>query len=171
MNNNEAQTAGDAAAAFQKIWMESMSKTMQTAFTLTPGSAPPEVLRHFRGGILQALTESWEEFMRSPQFLEGMKQSMENSVAFRKLTSGFMAHARNAMQSPSRDDIDTLMLTVRHLEKRLLDKVEDLSVVTDDLNQRLDSLERRPAADKVPTGKSRKSAGRRGPGTKKAGVA
>src|ERR1043165_130749 len=126
MSDTTDKTA-DPMAAFQKMWTDSLSKMMQTAFTFGPDSAPPEVLRQLRSGMFQALAESWEEFMRSPQFLEGMKQWMETAVAFRKVTGEFLAKARNEMQAPSREDIDTIMLNIRHMEKRLLDRVEDLS--------------------------------------------
>lgn len=117
----------EQAAAFQKMWVESMSKVMQAAFTVSPNSPPPEVMRQIRSGIFSALAESWDKFMRSPEFLEGMRQWMEQAVAFRKTTSDFMARVRNEIQSPSRDDIDTVMLTVRHMEKRLLDRMESLA--------------------------------------------
>src|SRR5437588_5117472 len=108
----------EQAAAFQKIWMDSMSKMMQTAFTFGPNSAPPEVLRQIRSGIFQALAQSWEEFMRSPQFMEGMKHWMDSAINFRKLSNDFMARVRNEMQAPSREDMDSIMLSVRHMEKR-----------------------------------------------------
>lgn len=127
MENNNFEKTAEQAAAFQKIWLESASKMIQAGFAMSPNSAPPEVLRQLRSGIFQALAETWEEFMRSPQFLEGMKQWMETAVAFRKVTSEFLAKARNEMQAPSRDDIDTIMLNIRHIEKRLLDRVEELS--------------------------------------------
>src|SRR5437667_728582 len=142
MDESFTNTA-EQAAAFQKIWMESMSRLMQTAFTLTPNSPPPEVLKQIRGGIFQALAESWEEFMRSPQFLEGMKQWMETAVAFRKVSSEFLAKARNEMQAPSRDDIDTVMLNIRHIEKRLLDRIEELSQQIQALKQAAPANSRR----------------------------
>lgn len=120
------EKAGQEAVAFQKMCLESMSKAMQAAFKLTPDSAPPEVLRQIRAGIFQALADSWDEFMRSPQFLEGMRQWMENAIAFRKMTNEFMGRARNEMQAPSRSDIDTVMLAVRHMEKRLLDRLDEI---------------------------------------------
>lgn len=126
MDNSFEKTA-EQAAAFQKIWMDSASKMIQAGFTMGPNSAPPELLRQLRSGMFQALAESWEEFMRSPQFLEGMKQWMDSTVAFRKLTSDLLAKTRNEMQAPSRDDIDTVMLNIRHMEKRLLDRIEDLA--------------------------------------------
>jgi len=146
MSDTSEKTA-EQTAAFQKICLESMSKLMQTAFAFGPDSAPPEVLREIRSGILQALARSWEEFMRSPQFLEGMKQWMDQAVTFRKMSNAFMANVRNELQGTSREDIDNIMLTVRHMEKRLLDRVEDLSAQVNDLTQRLDNGEsKRPAA-------------------------
>src|ERR1041385_5366335 len=135
MSDNFEKTA-EQAAAFQKIWMDSMSKIMQTAFTFGSNSPPPDVLKQIRSGIFQALAQSWEEFMRSPQFLESMKQWMDNAINFRKMSNDFMAKVRNEMQAPSRDDIDTVMLTVRHMEKRLLDRMEDLSSRIAELNNR-----------------------------------
>jgi hypothetical protein len=158
MDNNEFDKTAEQAAAFQKIWMESMSKLMQTAFTFTPNSPPPEVLRQIRGGIFQALAQSWEEFMRSPQFLEGMKQWMESAINFRKMTNDFMAKVRNEMQAPSRDDIDTIMLSVRHMEKRLLDRVDELSEQVAQLNQRVGSPGR-GAAPKAGRPKRRRATG------------
>ncbi|SPE60763.1 conserved hypothetical protein [Verrucomicrobia bacterium] len=135
--SDNSEKAEQEAAAFQKIWMESMSKMLQTAFAVGSDSAPPEVLRQIRSGLFQALAESWDQFMRSPQFLEGMKQWMENAVTFRKMTNDFLAKVRSEMQAPSREDIDTIVLTLRHLEKRLLDRVEDLAAQVHDLNGRI----------------------------------
>jgi hypothetical protein len=136
MSDNFEKSA-EQAAAFQKIWMESMSKVMQSAFTFGNNSPPPEVLKQIRSGIFQALAQSWEEFMRSPQFLESMKQWMDTAINFRKMSNDFMAKVRNDIQAPSRDDIDTVMLTVRHMEKRLLDRVEDLAARIAQLDSRL----------------------------------
>lgn len=135
MENNNFEKTAEQAAAFQKIWLESASKMMQAGLATGPNSAPPEVLRQLRSGIFQALAETWEEFMRSPQFLEGMKQWMETAIAFRKITSEFLAKARNEMQAPSRDDVDTIMLNIRHIEKRLLDRIEELSDQVQELKQ------------------------------------
>lgn len=127
MNDNNFEKATEDAAAFQKIWTESMSKMMQTAFAAGGNSPPPEMLRLVRSAIFESLAQSWEEFMRSPQFLDGMKQWMESAVTFRKMTNDFMSRVRNEMQAPSRDDTDSVMLAVRHLERRILDRLDGLS--------------------------------------------
>src|SRR6267154_322647 len=116
MSENNFEKTVEQAAAFQKIWTESFSKMFQTAFASGPASPPPDLLRQIRSGIFQALAQSWDEFMRSPQFIEGMKQWMDNAVNFRKMSNDWMARVRNEVQAPSRDDIDTVMLSVRHME-------------------------------------------------------
>jgi hypothetical protein len=157
MNENSGNTA-EQSAAFQKIWAESISKMMQAAFTFKPDAAPPELMREIRSGIFEALARSWEEFMRSPQFTDSMRQWMENAVAFRRMTNEFLAKARNEAQAPSREDIDTIMLSVRHMEKRLLDRVEELSRQVSALNGH---LSKKPGSRKTSQGKHAK-AGRKG---------
>ncbi len=117
----------EEAAAFQKIWLETITKIMQAACTISPNSPAPEMLRQVRSGIFQAMANSWDEYMRSPQFLEGVRQWMENAVAFRKLSNDWMARVRTELQAPSRGDVDSMMLTVRHMEQRLLDRLDQLS--------------------------------------------
>jgi hypothetical protein len=118
-------------AAFQKIWGETFSKLMQLGFTFSPESAPPDFMRQMRSGIFQALGQSWEHFLRSPQFMEGMKQHMDNAIAFRKMSGDFFSKVRHETQSTSRDDIDAVMLAVRHMETRILDRVEELAARID----------------------------------------
>jgi hypothetical protein len=124
--NNSFEHNAEQAAAFQKLWIQSASKILQATLTLAPNSEP-EAMRQMRSGIFQALTQSWDEFMRSPQFRDSMKQWMDCAITFRKMSGEFLARMRNELQAPSRDDIDTTMLAIRHLETRLLDRIESLS--------------------------------------------
>lgn len=170
MMQNFEKTA-EQAAAFQKIWLESTSRLLQAAFTFTPGSPPPDVMRQIRSGIFSALGESWEQFMRSPEFMNSMRNWLDNAVTFRKMSNEFMAKVRNEMQAPSREDIDTIMLTVRHLEKRLLDRIEGLSDQVAQLNQQLASeganpRSTRPRAAKRKTTKPTARAAGNGKGAK-----
>lgn len=126
--------------AFQKIWMESITKGMQAAFTVSPTSPPSEIMLHIRGGIFKALAQSWEEFMRSPQFLEGIQQTMEQVVTFRKMSKDFLGKARNEMQAPSRDDVDAIMRGMHHMESRLLDRVEELAGQFKSVSERVDKV-------------------------------
>ena len=142
--NDEQDNANHTAeqwAAFQKIWGETFSKLMQLGFTCSPESAPPEFIRQMRSGIFQALGQSWEHFLRSPQFMEGMKQWMDNAMAFRKMSSDFFTKVRHETQTTSREDIDSVMLAVRHMETRILDRVEKLASQVEEVSKRLDATE------------------------------
>jgi hypothetical protein len=166
--NDQTENYTDQSAAFQKIWLESMSKLMQTAFTFTPNSAPPELLRQMRTGILQALSESWNEFLRSPKFQEGMKQWMDSAVGFRKMSNDFMGKVRKEMQAPTRDDIDAVMLAVRHMETRVLDRLEEVEKQVNALHH----LPRKTQTQKTNVSaatRTPKSPGQRGRANKKAG--
>lgn len=140
-----SQDYSEPSAAFQKIWLESMTRLMQAACAFPPDSAPPELVREIRNGILRALGETWNEFLRSPQFQENMKQWMDSAVAFRKLNNDFMARVRKEMQAPSRDDIDTILLNVRHMETRILNRVEDLMKRVEELSERNVAAKAAPA--------------------------
>lgn len=147
---NGTHPAAEQWAAFQKIWGETFSKLMQLGFTFSPESAPPEFMRQMRSGIFQALAQSWEHFLRSPQFMEGMKQHMDNAIAFRKMSSEFFTKMRHETQSTSKDDIDAIMLTVRHMETRVLDRVERLTARIDHISQLLDGSKPKGSAAPKP---------------------
>lgn len=162
--SDPAENFTEQAAAFQKIWLESMSKVMRAAFTSPPDSAPPELLRQIRDGILQALAEAWNEFLRSPQFQESMKKWMEQAVAFRKASNDFMAKARKEMQAPTGGDVDAIMLAVRHMETRVLDRLEELEKRVSERSPRPRPAPT-PAAVRPPTKPRPRTRGRKKAGT------
>jgi len=139
--------ATEQVAAFQKIWMDSFTQFMQG---VTPDTASPEVLRHRRASIFQSLARSWDEFLRSPQFLEGMRHWMDSTVTFRKLSNEWMARVRNEFQAPSREDIDSIMLSVRHMEQRLLDRVEQLAKRIEALDDKASESQPAKGSNKAP---------------------
>lgn len=159
--NDTSRNFSEQGEAFQKIWLESMSKLMQAAFTFSPDSTPPDVLREIRNGVLHALGESWNQFLRSPQFQENMKQWMENAVAFRQTTNDFMARVREDMQAPSRDDIEAILQNMRHLETRILDRLETLAKQMEELKGHAGAARtatRKPSERSVPNPSKRQRA-------------
>jgi hypothetical protein len=148
----------EQAAAFQRIWLDSATKMFQSAFTSSLDSPPPEMLKQIRSGIFAALAQSWDEFMRSPQFLDSMKQWMENAISFRKMSNDLMARARTELQAPSRDDTDMLMLSIRHMEKRLLDRIEELDAELKALKQEINPRPRPTTKRKTVPRKQRQRA-------------
>jgi hypothetical protein len=158
--STQSENASDQSAAFQKIWTESVTKLMQAASAFTPGSASPELLGEIRSGILNALAKSWNEFLRSAEFQEAMKQWMEQAIAFRKMNHDLMAKVRKEMQAPSRDDIDAIMLSMRHMETRILDRLEELENQLNGSHNATTAARTRPAR-KRSSRKPRQNVGRR----------
>lgn len=138
-DSTDSQKTAEQWSAFQKIWTDTFTKMMQVGFTFSPDAAPPEILKQMRSGIFQALSQSWNEFLRSPQFLEATKQWMDSAIAFRKMSSDFLTKARHEGQATAREDVDAVMLAMRHMETRILDRVEKLAEQIDELNQRVDA--------------------------------
>ncbi|WP_150107517.1 hypothetical protein [Pedosphaera parvula] len=133
--NDSFQKTYDQASAFQKIWMDSFTKLVQAgSIGLTPGTPPPESLRQLRGSIFNALSESWEDYMRSPQFKESMKTMMDNAIAFRKANNDFFTQAQHAVQGTAREDIDNVLAAIRQAEDRVLNRLEAMA-------ERLEQLE------------------------------
>lgn len=163
------ENAFQQAASFQKIWMETFTKMAHAGLSFSPDSTPPEFMRQMRSGIFHALSRSWEEYMRSPQFMESMKTMMDNAITFRKMSSDFLTEAHHSVQGTARADIDSLMLAIRHLETRVLDRVEELSMRLDQLEQKLDgtgSNGKAKTARKAPVSPSKRPINRTKP-TKK----
>ena len=125
--NDSDESKTEAATDFLKGWAESFSRILQSASNFTPDNLPPEILRQIRAGIFQALAKSWEEFLRSPQFLESMKQMMDNAVAFRQMSGDFFTTIRRETQGVNREDVDKILLAVHELETRLNRRVDELA--------------------------------------------
>jgi hypothetical protein len=130
---------GEQWSGFQKIWTESFMRMMQMS---AGGSeaAPPEFLRQLRSGMFQALAQSWDQFLRSPQFLETLRQWMDQAVAFRKLSSEFFTEVHREAQSPSQEDLGAVLAALRQFEKRVLPRLEEISWRIAELDQRTEGL-------------------------------
>src|SRR5208282_3584738 len=127
----------DPTAAFAKLWSDSCARLMQAAMSHSPETAPPELLRQIRSGLMQALTQSWEEYLRSPQFLEGMKQTMEQAIAFRKFSTELLTKTRHATEGVAHDDIESLRAVLSQMESRLARQIDALAAQTSQLAEGL----------------------------------
>ena len=70
----------DQVAAFQKLWMDSLTEMSGVWSQYSAASPPVDEMRKIRGGMLKVLAETWDEYMRTPQFLEMMKASLNGAL-------------------------------------------------------------------------------------------
>ncbi|RKX33975.1 MAG: hypothetical protein DRP71_08620 [Verrucomicrobia bacterium] len=167
MDDNVNQ-AFQQAATFQKMWTDSFSDMAQVWTRYSPAKPPPDAMREMRAGMLKILTQSWEDFVRSPQFLEYMKKGMDGVLDFKKLSSDFFTRGHHSTETPAREDIDGILLAIRHMERRLLDRVEEVDSNVSGLGRRLDKVEKnsRPAPTPVPREGVTKPPARKAPARK-----
>ena len=161
MNENNANADNAAAqwAAFQKVWSETFTKMFQMGTTFSPEGPPPDFVRQMRASLLQAMAQSWDEFLRSPQFLDSMKQWMDNAIAFRKMSNDFLTRARHEGQGLAREDLDTVLLSVRHMETRVLDRLEAVGTRLKQVEERLNALAGKPSPPKKDSRKTTTTGG------------
>jgi len=133
--NGATSTPGD----FTRMWVDFMSRMMSAGTSLAPEAMPPEMARSMRSAMFQAMSQYAEDFMRSPQFLEMMKQSADTTILFKKMLNDSLGQVQFEFQNASRADVDALVARLRRLEARLLERFDELSL-------RLERLEGRTAA-------------------------
>lgn len=137
--NDFTENPFEQIAAFQKAWLETFTKMVMPGFSFSSEATPPEFMRQMRSGIFQALTKSWEEYMRSPQFRDSMKTAMDNAIRFQKMGNDLLTRTHHGLQGTARADIDDLMQAMHHLETRILDRVEEVATRLDKLEEKLNA--------------------------------
>src|SRR5208337_3295860 len=137
--------AFDQAAAFQKLWTESLVNMASVWSQYSPVSPPVDEIRKMRGGMLKVLGETWDEYMRTPQFMELMKASLNGALDLKRMAREGMNRAHEQFENPSKEDIDGVLMAIRHVERRLLDRLEGLDERVANLDEKIDKVDRRIA--------------------------
>ena len=137
--------AFDQAAAFQKLWTDSFMNMASVWSQYSPFSPPVDEMRKMRGGMLKVLGETWDEYMRTPQFMELMKASLNGALDLKRMAREGMNRAHEQFENPSKEDIDGVLMAIRHVERRLLDRLEGLDERVVNLDEKIDKVDRRIA--------------------------
>src|SRR5690242_1979473 len=111
----------DAGLSFMRMWSDLASKMMTAGMPFSPESTPPEAARDYRDAMLKYWGDFWQQFLRSPAFLDMMRQSLDASVQARKQFNDYFGQMHHDFQGVSRQDIDQLMRALRHVEQRSVD--------------------------------------------------
>ncbi|MAE63697.1 MAG: hypothetical protein CMJ18_05450 [Phycisphaeraceae bacterium] len=113
----------------------------QAGTAFSSDQAPPEAMRSMRAAFLKAWGESCEQAMRSPEFLEAVRKAMAGAIEMRRQTNEWLGRLQHEFQGTSRQDVDQIMLVMKHLEQRLVDGFERIEGRLDEFDTRLDDLE------------------------------
>ena len=139
----------EEAQKLTNVWAEFASKLTSAGLTIDPaaGNSPPDMARHMRDATLSAIGQYAQQVMRSEQFLDMMKKSMEASINWQRQMNEFLTKAHHSSQSVAQSDVDDLHRSVRHLEQRTLDQIEQIGCKLDQIAQRLEAIEKKSVKD------------------------
>jgi hypothetical protein len=126
-------------AEMVRMWSELASKMMTASLAPSGGDAPPDAARQLRAALLDAWTKGWDQFMRSPAFLEILHQRTSASVKNREQFNDFMGQWQHELQLATRQDIDRLAQSIQRVERRVADALDDLSIQIEELAVRRDA--------------------------------
>jgi ABC-type transporter Mla subunit MlaD len=133
----------EEAQKLTNVWAEFATKLATAGLTMDPSAAnsPPDAARNMRDATLSAMSQHAQQFMRSEQFLDMMKKSMDASINWQRQMNEFLTKAHHSTQSVAQSDVDDLHRSVRHLEQRTLDQIEQLASKLDQMSERLEVME------------------------------
>jgi hypothetical protein len=126
MDQYNGSPFGSGNDPFTRFWTECVSKMTGGGFHPAPPPLSDEALKQMRRAFFDAWAHHCDEFMRSPAFLDGMKKAMDGALAFREQLNEFMTRALHESQAPARTDTDAIMLVLRSMEERVLDRLDRL---------------------------------------------
>ena len=142
MNGFTGQGADNGSGdPFSKFWMDMMSK-MGTGFAPAAVPTQDETAKRMRQAFFDAWAGHCDEVMHSPMFLDMMKKSMDGALAFKQEMNQFLTKALHDQQMPARSDTDSILLVLRSMEDRVIDRLNKLS-------ERVERLESSDAGETV----------------------
>ncbi len=120
-------------------------------------SPQDEMLKQARRVFLDTWGQQCEKFMGSEPFLEAMRQSMDQSIAFKQQLNDFLKRTLHDNQMPTRDDTDSIVEVLRSVEQRVVDRLDTLSQRVEALEAKVDSRSSAQAGSDTTSTKRKRS--------------
>lgn len=123
-DNHHSQTATDP---FSQFWGDFFSRAGMSPSAAPQAPAPSkEAAQQMQRMFFDAMAKYCDDFMRSEQFLQMMKETMDRSLAFKQQVDQFLSQVQRGMQSPAKADMDDLAGLLRSIEERVLGRMSAL---------------------------------------------
>ncbi len=97
--------------------------------------------QEMRSAMFKAWGEYFDQYMRSPDFLQAVQRSMSASVQARKQWNEIVGQLQHEFQLATRQDVDQILSSIHHAERRVLDRFEELAQQMEELESRLKNAE------------------------------
>jgi hypothetical protein len=112
--------------AFGRMWSDFMSQMGAAGFAPQP-SMNQDAMKHAQRMFMDAWSRYLDDYMRSPQFLEMLKRTMDNAMSFKQQMDKFVAQSLKTSGVPSREDADYTIEVLHGMERRLNKRLDELS--------------------------------------------
>lgn len=119
------------------MWADLATKMATAGLSAAPDVPPQQAARQVRAAVFEAMSQSADRYMRSPQFLELTRTSLDASLQFREQFNEFLTKLRHEMQGVARQDVQSVLAGVHQMERRVMERLDELDKRLDDLAARL----------------------------------
>ncbi len=137
---DEANDAAAGVPPLARMWLDAASGVMEAFQAWAGPTASPEAVRKARATLLDSWSNLWEQYLRTPAFLDSAKQGIARSIDFRKQLREQLDRVQREFRVVGRQDVDELILALERMERHVLDQLDEISARLDALSARLDAL-------------------------------
>lgn len=101
----------------------------------------PEAMRRMQAAFFEAMAQHAEQWMKSPQFLESMKRTMDRALDFRRQMDDFLqSNMASAFETATGGANTEIMGAIRHSTAQIQTQMEQLGARLDEIESRLDGV-------------------------------
>jgi hypothetical protein len=136
-----SETFNPAQKLFE-FWADVATKVAAAGMAANGDAAPTQSAREVRSTVFEAMGRYADQFMRSPQFLEFTRHSLDGSMQLREQLNDFLTKLRHELQGVARQDIESVLAAVHQMERRVIERLDDIDKKIDELHRRLGRAEK-----------------------------
>jgi hypothetical protein len=105
-------------------------------------ASPTQTAREARTAVFEAMGRYTDQFMRSPQFLEYTRSSLDGSMQIREQLNDFLTRMRHELQGVAKQDVESVLAGVHQMERRVIERLDALDRKIEELAQRVGRAEK-----------------------------
>jgi hypothetical protein len=151
------ENAASLAGEWAKLWFDMLSPMTPWMAPLNCEGTLPEIGRQLQSAQLKWWNEYLARFMRSPDFLEMVRNSMTAVLNSRKQMNDWLGEVQHEAQRVTPEDIDHLDQMLRRQEEQFKAAMRKVLRRLDELSDRLSAWEDRDEKERDPNVNGRPS--------------
>jgi hypothetical protein len=144
--SDETKPSANGSGDLMRLWFDMASRAAEACQAWTGAVPTPDALRQDRANLMKVWSDYWEQYLRSPSFLETQQRSRAGALDLQRQARDYLAWLHHQFQVPSSQDIDQLMIGMRRLKEDLRDQLEEIGDQLENLASQVSALTERVSA-------------------------